>query len=263
MEGKDEIIFTGAHKDFKLGVRFDLSGASPLDVAYALDYVSLRIARPAFGFSGIDTEKIAAFATPQKGLGGACDFLESTSPGKIKEELAAALPKPELMPAAESYFVNRLLLKAGVAFTVSGLSSSLKPAEEKPGDVIAFIGRYKDWIAIKKLGLEGVKDYEVSGILSGITNTIVNKAFDFAGTKKDEALVSSVAGGKRKSFGNLTACLRDLEAKLGGVSALDNAFVVMKVCETLGYKPYASPEMLTAAYPDIKPPKMRGRKPKG
>jgi len=263
MEGKDEIIFTGAHKDFRLGISFDLNGASTQDVVYVLDYISSRIEPHAFSFSGIDMKKIEAFAKPtQKGLAGVCAFLDDTTPGAIKEALMKALPQPELMPVAESYLVNQLLKKAGVAFTVPGNGSNLKPAEEKPGDVIAFMAKYKDWIAIKKLGSEEAKDYEVSGILAGINHTIVNKSFDFAGAKKDESLVSSAAGGKRKSYGNLSNALSEIESKLAG-SAADNAWVVARVCETLGYRPYASPQMLTEAYPDIKPPKTRGRKPKG
>jgi hypothetical protein len=261
MAGEDEILFTGAYKGFSLGARFGLSGRKPGEVAAALSYVSASIEPHAFVFSGIDTEKIDGFAKPAgKGIGAVCSFLESLSPGGIRESLGKALPEPPLMSAAESYLFNRLLDRAGVAFKVQP-SPDLKPSEEKIGDFIGFIGKYCDWIAIKKLGLENVQDYEVSAILAGINHTVVNKAFDFAGLKKDDALVNAIAGGRRRSLGNVALALRALEPKLTG--GQEDAYLVCKVLETLGYKPYASPEMLTDAHPDIKPPKVKGRKPKG
>ncbi len=254
MAGNDGIIFNGAYKDFKLGVRFDLGGKSADEVVYALGYIGSAIEPHAYRFSGIDTKKIDAFASPDgKGLKAVCDFLGSRPPRAISAALAEALPKEELMPAAESYLLNRLLTKAGVQFTARS-SATLKPEEEDIGDHIAFIAKYHDWIAIKKLGLEKVQDYEVSGILCGTNHTLVNKGFDFAGAKADV----SVAG-KRKTLGNLCAALSEL-ALSGG---MEDAFRVAKAMEGVGYRPYASPDMLTAAYPDIKPPKMRGRKPKG
>ncbi|NYZ73866.1 DUF2666 family protein [Candidatus Micrarchaeota archaeon] len=260
MEGGDELIFTGQYKDFRLGIRFDLSGKEPKDAAAALAYISERIEPAAFASSGIDTKKVEDFAALDgKGVGAVVAFLEMNTTGAIREKLGSAMNNPDLMSVAECYLLNQLLMKAGVAFKVAP-SPAVVPKEEKIEDFIGFIGNYKGWIAIKKLGLENVQDYEVSGILSGINHTIVNKAFDFAGMKND-ALVGSVASGKRKSYGNLGAALRGLEGKLTG--GADDAYVVCKVCENVGYKPYASPEMLTNAYPDIKPPKVKGRKPKG
>ncbi|MEW6748718.1 MAG: DUF2666 family protein [Candidatus Micrarchaeota archaeon] len=255
---KDEIIFTGQYKDFKLGIRFDLSGKSEKDVAAALAYVSEKVEPHAFRFSGIDTDAVDGFAKISgKGLAAVYDFLEANKPGDIKDALGKALKDPKLMPAAESYLMNRLLAKAGIAFKAG--SNDAKPVDEGVDDFIGFIGKYGKWIAIKKLGLENVKDYEVSGILSGVNHTAVNKGFDFAGVEKDDATVASVTKGMRKSFNNAAAMLKALEPKLDG----GKAYLVCKSLETLGYPPYATPGMLTDAYPDIKPPKTRGRKPKG
>jgi hypothetical protein len=76
-----------------------------------------------------------------------------------------------------------------------------------------------------------------------------------------KADVGGIVSGKRKTLGNLCAALSALEPKLSG--GREDACMVAKVMEEVGYRPYASPDMLTAAYPDIKPPKMKGRKPKG
>lgn len=261
MTGNDEIIFAGEYKDFRLGVRFSLSGAQPQDVAKALVHVSEKIEPFAFRFSGIDTAAIEKYASPQgKGIAAAAAFLEGTPPAELRATLMKMAPKPELYPAAESYFLNRLLARTGVPFKVS-TEGAPEGEDEKPGDFIGFIGKYGQWVAIKKLGLEKVQDYEVSGILSGINHTVVNKAFDLSGAGKDDALVARVAGGKRKTFGNIAAALRELGGSLGGGPG--DAYAVCKALETMGCKPYASPEMLTEAYPDIKPPKVKGRKPKG
>lgn len=262
MIGDDEIIFSGSYKDFKFGVHFNLDGRQESEVAKVLGYISSSIEPYAFRFSGIDTKMIEDFAKPAgKGIPAIYGFLESNPQAKIRNSLAKALPDPKLLPAAESCFFNRMLSKAGAEFKISASEPPLKASGEKLEDQIAFIGKYKSWIAIKKLSLDDVKDYEVSGILSGINHSIVNKAFDFAGMNKDDAAVSSITKGKRKSYGNLVLCLRELESKLTG--SADDAYVVCKVMETLGYRPYASPGMLTNAHPDIKPPKVRGRKPKG
>ncbi len=261
MDGSDEIIFTGEYKDFRLGVRFELGGREPPDAAGALAYISSKIEPHAFRFSGIDTGKISALAKAEgKGIGAVCAFLESMPPSALRSALAQSVPKPELLPAAESYLLNALLSEAGVAFKAP-LSASLSPSEEEIGGFIGFIGKYKTWIAIKKLGLGNVQDYEVSGILSGINHTAVNKAFEFSGMKKDDSAVEAAARGKRRTYGNITLALRELEPKLPGNG--DDAYLVCKTLEGVGYKPYASPEMLSGAYPDIKPPKVKGRKPKG
>jgi hypothetical protein len=261
MDGRDEIIFTGAYKDFKLGLRYDLSGASERDVGALLAHLSERIEPYAFRFSGIDTVKIDAVIDVSKaGIGPVCEFLEGMGPGAIKEALGKALPDPKLMPAAESYLINRLLSKALVAFKTRS-SEPVKGNDEKIGDFIGLIGKHGKWVAIKKLGMENVADYEVSAILSGINHTIVNKSFDFAGIIKDDASVESAVKGKRRSLGNIASALRGIQPKLDGTEG--DAYRICKTLEALGYKPYASPEMLTNAHPDIKPPKMKGRKAKG
>lgn len=255
MEAKDEIIITGEYKDFRIGLRYDLSGKGAADVAAALYSISERIEPSAFRFSGIDMKNADSLAQPKgSGLSAIISFLDANPQGAIKQALSKNLPKPELISVAESYFFNRMLFKAGLQFKAKA-EGAPSPADEKPDDFIGFIGKYGSWMSIKKLGLESVQDYEVSGILSGINHTAVNKGFDFAMMKDGSG---PFLAGKRKSFGNLSEALKALEGK-----GQADAMTVCRVFEGIGYRPYASPEMLTDAYPDIKPPKVRGRKPKG
>jgi hypothetical protein len=259
---KDEIIFSGAYKSFKLGVNFDVTGKEPKDVAAILGFIGSRIEPDSFKFAGVNMLELSdiSHSASGKGLASVYGFLEAHPPKELKGMLEKAVPDPALVPAAESCLFSMLLTKAGVGFKATSGDAPFKPKDEEPGDVIAFIGRYGQWMAVKKLGLEKVQDYEVSAILASVNNTLVGKSFDFAGMKRDDATVAAIAGGKRRSIGNVGMALRELEPKLGGG---DDAYLVCKTLEALGYKPYASPEMLTNAHPDIKPPKVKGRKPKG
>ena len=81
------------------------------------------------------------------------------------------------------------------------------------------------------------------------------------GTEADDGYGGEIPKGKRKSYINLAAALNEVSGKLTGTK--QDAYTIMKVFEKLSFTPYATPSMLTAAYPDIKPPKVKGRKPKG
>ena len=248
MYGSDEIVFTGRYKDFGLGVHYDLAKASEKDVAGILSEISEKIEPFAYSFSGIGTKAIEEQVKVEgTGIQAAVKAIEQSDFSKWSKE---KYPK-EMRPIAESYYFNRLMAKAGLKIKPDA-QTSIKPTKEEFGNMIAFVGKYKDWMAIKKLGLEKAKDYEISGILSGINFTLVNKSFSFAGMENE---VSGITKGKRKSYGAVVECLGKIENP--------SPYVVCKVLEELGFRPYASSHMLTEAYPDIKPPKVKGRKPKG
>ena len=206
----DEIIFCGAYKEFRLGIRFDMAGKSPEEAARALIYVSSRIEPHAYRFSGLNTAVIEDIVSGFSGSGvpAVYGFLDSHPTKELKEMLAKSVPDSALLTVAESCLFNSMLTKAGVPFKAAEPKPQTIPTDEKIEDFIGFVGKCGTWLAIKKLGLEKVKDYEVSGILSGINNTALNKAFDFSGAKKDFALVNAIAAGKRKSYGNLGMALR-------------------------------------------------------
>ncbi len=245
MEGDDELILLGDYKQFKVAERYNLKNADVQDVTALLVKVSNTIEPYVYAFSGIDTKKIDSMITVGKGLNAVCSFLKSFKRNSL---LSACNGKTTMLSIAESYLLNRLLTKAGVPFKPI-LNCSLKPESQSATSQVVFIGNYKGWLAIKKLGVNPkTEDWEVAGILSNINFTILNKSFGFAG------MTGSTASG-RKSLGTLVAELEKIDG--------NNPYVVCKTCEGFGYKPYASPEMLMDEYPDIKPPKVKGRKPKG
>ncbi len=244
---REEIILSGQFRDFKAERHYSVNNATNEQVAAILVEISDFIEPFAYKFSGIDTAKIDSLVSSVgKGLPEAVKFLSSLKRDSL---MPAAQNKATMMPITESYLLNQLFKKAGVAFKPPA-SNSIKPEVEKPGAQVVFVGNCKSWVAVKKLTAnEKTQSWEVAGILSGINHTIINKAFDFMGMKGE------VQAGGRKSIGNLASALQSLSNP--------NPYIICKTCEAFGFKPYASPEMLTKEYPDIKPPKVKGRKPKG
>ncbi len=247
MIGDDEIIFSGKYKGLDIGIRYKLKGAGEKDVAGVLVEVIKKIEPLAYGFSGIDCKKIVEIAAKAgKDLPSIAKFIRENP---VRKLLEGTVKNEKLITAAESYFFNRALANAGISI-LPNVSTGIKPEKESVEGQIVFVGKYGKWVAIKKLALQGAQDWEVSGLLSGIIQSALNKAFEFTGQSADVTL-----GKKRKSFGGAADLLDELAGK-------DN-YTVVKALENLGYAPYANPGMLTAAYPDIKPPKPRGRMPKG
>lgn len=248
MIGDDEIIFSGKYKGLNLNVRYGLKGASEKDVAGVLVEIIKTIEPLAYQFSEIDYRKVEEIASKAgKDLASIAKFIRENS---VRKMLEGTVKDVKLITAAESYFFNRALTNTGIAL-LPDVKCSIKPETEKVEGQIVFVGKYGKWTAIKKLALEeGIKDWEVSGLLSGIVQTTVNKSFEFSGETSDVG-----AGKRRKSFGAAADLLEELVGK--------NAYLVVKSLENLGYAPYAHPGMLTAAHPEIKPPKPRGRIAKG
>lgn len=269
MQGEDEIDCLGFFKAFTSNTYFRLKDATDENIAYALSFLSWRIDEQAFIFSEIKTKQIEDIIKLNgSGLEAVIGFLSSIKPGILKESLIAASSK-ELLPAAESYLFFKLLQKAKVEAKLNPDQFDKIPVterevnKEESSSGFRFIAKYKNWISIKKLSLDkNTKDWEVSGLLSGVNNTIVNKVFEFSGLDKTklDPIVTKVASGKRRSYGNVVDALKSLVLTN---NPKENAYLVCKTLETLGYKPYSSPEMLTGAHPEIKPPKVKGRKPKG
>ncbi|MBI2079706.1 DUF2666 family protein [Candidatus Micrarchaeota archaeon] len=265
MEGDDEILFSGEFKDFSLNVRYSLKSASELEVSGILASTSELIDEAAFKFSEIKTKQIEDLIKLNgSGLNSVISFLSSIKPNDLRQKLIEASSK-ELLPATESYFFQKLFQKANLPTKLipKMFAPSIKPEKEEAGQVMVFVGKYKNWIAIKKLSIDKTtKDWEVSGLLSGINNTIINKAFDFAGVDRTklDSIIAKICTGKRKSYNNAADALKSLQLTS---NQKDDAYLICKTLETLGYKPYSSPEMLTGAHPEIKPPKVKGRKPKG
>lgn len=262
----EELILECGIPEINSMERFDFSGAKPNDVAYACALASEKTGLPAFQYSGIDLKKADKLLAPLSGKGApaAAKSLSSISSG-LRNSLSEAAGKPTLLPAAEAYFFGKFLEKFGIPAKLlpTSLKSSIKPKGSPPKKRIGLMARYKDWISIKKLGLEEkVPKWEISGMLAGITEALIPKAFQFAEFEKEavaEAAEKAVKG-KRKSYGAIADVLSAVPHSL---SEMQTSYFLFTALSALGPKPYANRGMLTKEYPEIKPPKPRGRQAKG
>jgi len=253
MLGDDELIFSGRYKDFRFEKRFNLSTATEKDVAAALLYISQNIEQAGYKFSGIEYEKIDGLA---RKLNGAAEVASYLREGNVKKMLEECAKDKKLMPAVESCFLNLLLSRAGLE-TKPKLPLALKAEEYREEGRVVFIGKYRDWVAIKKLLLSDVEaDWEVAGIIASTNMTAVNKAFQLAetGYAAIENEARGIAAGKRKSF----AAAAEIIEKTA-----NNPILLTKALESVGYYSYLSLSVLMDAYPELKPKKPKGRAPKG
>ncbi|VVB98465.1 Uncharacterised protein [uncultured archaeon] len=259
----DEVLFAGKYNDWEYTVNFDLSKASERDVSYALSYIHEGIEDRAFFHSGIDCKMIEKEVPQGNGLQDLIKYIDSRKPGQWKEFLLQAARKEELLPVAEAKLICETQKKFKVPAKVSTtmVQSSLKPGKQELFEgQIAFVGKYKEWAAIKKLGMEdNTQDYEVAGILGSVNTTIVKKAFFFLHPDKElEAIAANATRGKRKSFINLTDAFRQVASSMTG-EKIHDAYLLKCVYENLGFAPYANVEILVPAHPDLKVAKPRGR----
>ncbi|MBN2478373.1 DUF2666 family protein [Candidatus Micrarchaeota archaeon] len=263
----EELALSGRYKSFDFGKRYSLEKTQDEDAAFILSEFSDALEYPAYELSGIGLGKVNDYVDKLKitgkGMPSLISALENISAGQLKDSLLEACgDDKKKMSIAESAFIYLLLKRTGVPNRLSAdmfaPSKTLKYERFDSDKQVMFVGNYKNWRVIKKLSLENAQDYEVSAVLCSVNFTSVNKAFDFAGINEEEQ-VKRISKG-RKSLTNLVNALKQIHHSEDPKKL---AYLVCKVCEEAGYRPYASPHMLSDAYPDIKPPKVRGRKPKG
>ncbi|MEM4336301.1 MAG: hypothetical protein QXY61_04815 [Candidatus Anstonellales archaeon] len=252
----DSIESWGAYGGWRFGYVFELEGKREENVAYALAKIADEIEGKAYIHCGLDTKFIDEKIKDAKGngIGELVGFFEKFKAGDVFEK--ACGEKKELRPAAESYFFNKILNAFNVPYRLTAkmldeYRIDAKPKE--PDDQIVFIGKYKEWVAIKKLTIPGSEEYEIGGILANICTTIVPKAFQFA------RVSSNIKTSRGKSMKILIGMLKEA----GGGDEKQTAANVNAVFEAYGILPYPTLAMLEKAYPDLKVKKPKGRIPKG
>ncbi len=249
--------------ELKDGIEFDLSSASEKDAAYAAAYCSEKIDALTFAYSGINVSILDKELAKYSGKGPREAGAAILAAKSLREVFKDAVnDKKTLIPVAECYFFSKLPGRFGFSPKISAgmIPSFLKPKPFAPGARIALVSKFKDWMAIKKLFLEpGMARWEIAGILAGINETLVKKAFDFAGLDKAklDAKAAELTKGKKKSYAAIGEALRGIEGSPAEVAYLCNS-----ILSTFEVLPYANRPMLSKEYPGVKGPKMRGRKPK-
>jgi len=250
--------------ELKEGIVFDLSSAPEKDVAYAAAFCSEKVDALAFSYSGISLPILDRELAKYSGNGPKEAGKALIAAKSLREAFRDSVgDKPALMPAAECYFFSKLPGRFGFSPKLAPgmVASQAKPKPFAPAGRVALVSRYREWIAIKKLSIEpGMERWEIAGILAGINETLVKKAFDFAGLDKAklDAKAAGLIKGKRKSYQAIGEALQGVEGSPAEVAYLYNS--ILSAFEIL---PYANRPMLSRQYPEIKGPAIRGRKPKG
>lgn len=144
-------------------------------------------------------------------------------------------------------------------------------------DSIEFFARYKDWLAVKKISIDGgTKPEEVVLQLAGIRQSIDRKAFELLGvdTKAIDEYAADLTKGMRKSYGALAQVVQKLgtgeakeavknackgRAELEGIAA---TYLFRRTAQSLTFDFDVNQDLLQKAYPGLKVPRPPGRKPK-
>lgn len=145
------------------------------------------------------------------------------------------------------------------------------------GDSIDFMAKYGSWVAVRRMSVYGnTTPEEVVMHLAGIRQTLDRKAFELLGvdTTALDSFSDNLTSEGRKSIANLTEALNKMgsaEAKDAVVKAckgkeelkeIASTYLFRRIVQNLKYDFDVNQEMLVRAYPNLKLPKQRGRKPK-
>ncbi len=250
-----EIILSGTFKSLNLKHHFILTNAKEEEVARLLARLSEEIEPFAYEFAGVNSKKVKALVPSVSSFTQACEHLATVKQSEVKKALKEACAKDELLAAAEVLYISELFKKAGFEAKVKGTTSLTDKNDSNDPEQVAFVGNALGWFSIKKLSIDpSTQDWEVAGILSSINQTMISKMYDFLKLPVQTDEIMKATKGKRKSFGSLAEALKGIDTK--------NPRTVMMIAETIGYPLYIRPDILTSAYPDIKPPRVKGRLPK-
>lgn len=261
----EELKFEMDYKGDKHGLHYNLESASEQDVAHAISAVSQLVNEKGFLYSGIAMVRIDEFvdgistSNPSEAL----KSISSSTLRSIFKESVGELAK--LVPAAEAYFFHKFFQKFSTPMLTEPemFSGKLKVEKTHPKDKIALLAKYKSWVAIKKMSIDPkVQDYEVSGTLCAINETLVKKAFEFSQIDLTalDTEAKKLTNGKRKSYSTIGELIESLPDKKW--NKLENAYLLHSILRELKVRPYAHRLMLSKQYKDIKVPKPRGRMPK-
>lgn len=254
----DELIFYTPLPEIKEAFHYDLGDASDMQVGYLLSKISDMVEHVGYAFSGINLKPIDSYITSKaKQYMDIISFIEKNA-SSINTVIKEACPEKEHKTIAESYFINRVLTYFGIPFKVlpAHFSNVKMPKEVhdiKIDDQIVFILHYNKMIAVKKLTVPKAERWEISAILASINFTAVNNTFKLLSKREPKV---------KKYRHSLTYVAEVIKESFNIQDNVEKALFISRSLEQMNYSPYLQPMVLVKAYPDVKPPKPRGRLPK-
>jgi len=157
---------------------------------------------------------------------------------------------------SENYLINKIFQNCSLPLQIL-LSEAKKPANYVEGksakEGAGFMGKFKDWMLIKKKGVEqGARPEEIAFALAGISASARKKGFLLMGvdSEKSENLALELLKGKRKAYSSVSEILQ--KVKNMGLSALEQRYVILLALEKLNLPPYPSIHEFSKIWPDLK-----------
>ena len=134
------------------------------------------------------------------------------------------------------------------------------------------MAKYKDWIAIRRLGIRAdTRPEEVVMHMAGVRALIENKSYPMLGIKINvlDEYAGKLTAGARKSYATLGKAIESLsgsETKSVIESSCDNkaltplaeVYLLSKTITNLGYDTGINPATMAKIFPGLKPPKAPG-----
>ena len=143
---------------------------------------------------------------------------------------------------------------------------------DEPEEYIDFMAKYKNWIAIRRLGIRpDTKPEEVVMHMAGVKALIESKSYPMLGIKLNilDEHANKLTNGVRKSYATLGEVIKSLsgsEAKSAIESACENkalapiaeVYLLSKTITNLGYDTGINPATMAKIFPELKMPKAPG-----
>lgn len=289
MAGSDSIEFFANYNGWVESRNLEVSDSTnPAEIAHELASVRSLVSDKAFEVLGIDTKTLDAYAkkfassfakNDYKSLAAAYKALGSADADSNITK--AAKNSDQLKPFAKVYLLRAAAKELNLMWYVSEESkvftSKSKPKKtgSAPYSGIAFMAKYKDWVAIKKLSIaDDTKAEEVAAQLSSIRMTTERKLPQILGIDADslDAYAAESTNNMRKSFANMekivdilcTSKTKEVITKAipsEAVRAVAVIYLSNKMYQDIKLELEVSPELLMDMFPGLKIPKPKGRMP--
>jgi hypothetical protein len=146
----------------------------------------------------------------------------------------------------------------------------------EPEEYVDFMAKYKDWIAIKRLGIrDTTKPEEVVHHLAAIRSIVDTKSYPMLGinTQMLDEHAKRLTEGTKKNYASLAGAINGMQtpetkrvleqASRKELIPLAETYLLGKVISNAGFDTGINQTLMSKVFPDLKAPKVLGRHGKG